>query len=695
MANQNKPLLQGNKTYEFALKMAKMGLPVFPIVPNTKRPACPWKDESTTDPDKIRMFFLGYPNCNYGIHIPENVVVIDVDIDEAKGKHGDVVINELEAKQDIEDWISDGSTFTVVTPSGGKHLFLKVPYNVGNGHLFGKGVGIDVRGSTTGMALGPGSIVDGATYSIEKDVEIKEAPNWVRERLRRIDISEKESKDSESLELDSSVAIGRAKQVLKDRDISIQGLGGNNNLYETCCLIKDLGVSEEECVRLLLTPFLDGGKSWNESCLPPFSQDELKQTAGNAYRYGQDAVGSKTPVLMDAYDDDSGIEFQDASKALEEAELSIQKGLDAIFYGGVSILDRNETREYVVDEWFIAHGFTCMLAKRSTGKTIMLTDMGLRIACDMEWHGKRIAEGYSVVYLCGEDDLGLQEHINAWVFKHGVKPENDRFAVMTSVVDLMNPAEVEKWATFLKKKFKDKKVVLIVDTFQRATAAGGQNDDKDMQAAIKNVEEMAKFLKGPALISVHPPKHDPTAVLGSSVIENSSTGIMRLTNETFGKKLEVVRIKGPGEGNYSVFDFKPIGIGLKDQFGKERTGIVPIRTGGNTDGKMMDDLEDRHSINQAWAEVVKIAIDEVNTLPSPERSNVNISFVANWVTEDPDNSKFDILREVGEKNLSTSTVTRRLKEIFGKTDYPIELKNSNYGVKMSNRTFQIVKVRES
>ena len=51
-----------------ALKLARGGWPVFPIVPNAKRPLCPHgHKEATTDPGQVEAWWTETPNANIGI----------------------------------------------------------------------------------------------------------------------------------------------------------------------------------------------------------------------------------------------------------------------------------------------------------------------------------------------------------------------------------------------------------------------------------------------------------------------------------------------------------------------------------------------------------------------------------------------------------------------------------------------------
>jgi len=87
-----------------------------------------------------------------------------------------------------EDW---PDTLTVATPSGGRHLYFAAPDGCTIGSFSGDrsplGPSIDVRGPglrTGGYLIGPGSVVDGITYTIVHDVPLLPIPRWICHRLR-------------------------------------------------------------------------------------------------------------------------------------------------------------------------------------------------------------------------------------------------------------------------------------------------------------------------------------------------------------------------------------------------------------------------------------------------------------------------------------------------------------------------------
>jgi Bifunctional DNA primase/polymerase, N-terminal len=166
-----------------ALLTALRGLPVFPLS-RTKLPAVrsPHRDEprasdcrgecgrpghgvhdATTDPDRIRALFAVAPWASgYGIacgRAPHHLVGLDLDL-----KHGADGVAALGALAEIHHFAVP-RTVTVLTPSGGRHLWLTSPGPVANsvGRL---APGIDVRGFG-GYVVGPGSRTVAGHYLLE------------------------------------------------------------------------------------------------------------------------------------------------------------------------------------------------------------------------------------------------------------------------------------------------------------------------------------------------------------------------------------------------------------------------------------------------------------------------------------------------------------------------------------------------
>ncbi|MEU0069002.1 bifunctional DNA primase/polymerase [Streptomyces sp. NPDC006332] len=166
-----------------ALSAAERGLAVFPLS-RTKLPALrsPHRDDPTalpchgecgrfghgvydaaTDPARVRELFAAAPwATGYGIAcgLPPHHLV-GVDLDTKSGTDASAALRELA----LRHLFTIPDTVVVLTPSGGRHLWLSGPPDVVVPNSAGRlAAGIDIRGAG-GYLVGPGSRTDHGEYT--------------------------------------------------------------------------------------------------------------------------------------------------------------------------------------------------------------------------------------------------------------------------------------------------------------------------------------------------------------------------------------------------------------------------------------------------------------------------------------------------------------------------------------------------
>ncbi|MFE9459731.1 bifunctional DNA primase/polymerase [Streptomyces californicus] len=169
-----------------ALAAAGRGLPVFPLSA-TKLPALrsphrgertstPCRGEcglpghgvhdATTDPAAVRALFAAAPRAaGYGIacgRAPHRLIGIDLDVDPAYGSDAAGSLRQLA----LQHLFTIPPTVTVLTPSGGRHLWLTGPADATVPNSAGRlAPGIDIRGYG-GYLVGPGSVTAHGRYRL-------------------------------------------------------------------------------------------------------------------------------------------------------------------------------------------------------------------------------------------------------------------------------------------------------------------------------------------------------------------------------------------------------------------------------------------------------------------------------------------------------------------------------------------------
>lgn len=140
-----------------ALAAAGRGHKVFPLPAGAKKPPPKdWQRIATNVPAAVEAMFRDRPHANYGVLTGEGFVVIDVD-PKRGGAH---TLRRLQQEHGELP-----PTFTVVTPSGGLHLYFATGDALANS-VDRIGPGVDVRGRG-GYVVGPGSRIGDKHYTID------------------------------------------------------------------------------------------------------------------------------------------------------------------------------------------------------------------------------------------------------------------------------------------------------------------------------------------------------------------------------------------------------------------------------------------------------------------------------------------------------------------------------------------------
>jgi hypothetical protein len=175
---------------DVALTAAARGWRVFPLAPGYKTPrrAAPdWEARATIDRDRIGRWWHTHPRDNIGIACgPSGLVVIDLDVakhDEtppepwAGAAGGAEVLAQLAHTRGHEL----AATWTVATPSGGRHLYYRAPTGPELRNTAGRvGWRIDTR-AAGGYVVAAGSIVGGRAYELVGTTDPIDLPDWLHE----------------------------------------------------------------------------------------------------------------------------------------------------------------------------------------------------------------------------------------------------------------------------------------------------------------------------------------------------------------------------------------------------------------------------------------------------------------------------------------------------------------------------------
>lgn len=182
----SKTEVDNDRIIRAAIGYAARGWRVHPLRPGTKVPALrDWPEAATTDPETIVTWWTAdFVGHNLGIVTGRTSNLWVLDIDTADGKQGQASLDALEAAHRPLK-----PTYTVRTPSGGRHLYYAWPEevpgadgslptwrNVASSVL---GPGLDIRAEGGQVAAWPSVMADGSTYKRLTRNDPVRLPKWL------------------------------------------------------------------------------------------------------------------------------------------------------------------------------------------------------------------------------------------------------------------------------------------------------------------------------------------------------------------------------------------------------------------------------------------------------------------------------------------------------------------------------------
>lgn len=250
-----------------ALEYAARGWAVFPLVERDKVPKVAGGFKvATTDAEQIRAMWERFPQCNVGIatgSMSGGLVVIDLDVDDERGKDGNAVLRAWEREHgELPE------TVCAVTGGGGEHLVFRssepVRCAVGEGEF----EGVDVRADGGYIVAPPSVHPSGRRYEWEvapDDVPVAQADGNVLALAKAVRLSQSGGRDGE-----------RVKKVNVNK--KVEKGGRNNALFKALCSARSAGFED-----MAMEAF---AKTYNEmNLVPPLSAEEVGKTLESVLRY--------------------------------------------------------------------------------------------------------------------------------------------------------------------------------------------------------------------------------------------------------------------------------------------------------------------------------------------------------------------------------------------------------------------------
>lgn len=447
---------------DHALAWAGRGFPVFPLPRGRKHPPPDgWQGLATTDPETIRRVWGTKP---YNIGVLATDIIVDIDDKGSKTGSADW---ELLSYPD--------NTLTVGTPSGGRHLYYKSDGASGQGDLTKS---INIRAAGLGYVVGPGSVVDGKTYTILRDVPLLQAPESLVERCQRAEPADR----AVATELDTDAALERATAFLEARRPAVEGEGGDLWTLTTANCVIDFGISADMCHDLML--------DWNDRCSPPWEIDgpgSLRTKVDSAWKSRLLPPGSASPEA----------EFSGVS--IPPPQLKARTRPKFLWIGDKSL---DLSQQWLMYNRFPRVGTAAIVGPSNSGKTFLALDLGAALGSAKEWLGKTSDEKVGTIILTAEGIGGLPARMAGY---------DDEGPVVATTVKLIkdNPKQVTELLEEANGLIREKGVrlgLIVLDTLTASGLLENENDNSEIGRALNYLEQMAMAFECLVMVTHHPPK---------------------------------------------------------------------------------------------------------------------------------------------------------------------------------------------
>jgi hypothetical protein len=279
---------------ERAVALAELGLRVHPIAAGGKKPPT-WTgfpERATCDPAEIRAAWSRgerVESFNPAVATGKGLLVIDIDVkdfpEEDRPAKLQAIYSDLVKKYELP------TTWAVKTPSGGRHLYLRMsPGLTFTGSVKRLAPTVDVR-AWGNYVLAPGAEIQEGAYSWTRNsnpetMEMAEAPQKLIDACMATGGAGKAGRRHSAVigELDRPDNIDRARGYLTGEAPILYPGGRDEGLYRAAARVLDFGVSEATALELM--------EDYNESKVePPVPFEDLAEKVENAWKHRRYPVG--------------------------------------------------------------------------------------------------------------------------------------------------------------------------------------------------------------------------------------------------------------------------------------------------------------------------------------------------------------------------------------------------------------------
>src|SRR5258706_433837 len=452
---------------------------LFPVAPNSKGPGLggDWRLHGSNDPEQIE----AWRDAGYDLAVDceaSGLLVVDLDGEEGLS---------TAAGMDLPP------TYTMRTPRGGKHLYYA---GAGPSSVQKLGPKGDAR------SIGGYVVWEGPGYEPIDERAVAVLSDWVVPALQM----RKDRKASQGVDLDLPQNVNRALAYLSIIKPVVEGAGADGRTFEVAAALRDLGISEERSITLMLEHY---------DCQPQDERFEafIERKVSNAWSYGQNEEGAQ------AFDFDPKTRF---SGVAPSAQGPIEADDDPFRPWKPSELLLRPPPEFYFPGIIPKESVGALIAPSDSGKSFFALHCGLTLATGIEGMGRTAGPPRNVLYIPMEGSRDISHNrLPAWQQKHGVSQELlDNFRIVENFPDVLDGDRVAK----LIQRQRDAGLsvdMLMVDTYGRAMGEADLDENKaaEVRRFVRQMERIKRLMGCTARLVHHTAKDKANTSAGSYALQ--------------------------------------------------------------------------------------------------------------------------------------------------------------------------------
>jgi hypothetical protein len=304
--------------------------------------------------------------------------------------------------------------------------------------------------------------------------------------------------------------------------------GGSNGLGRNDALTKFLGhllhnkfnptEAREMCI------------AWNQSNIPPMSDDEVERTINSILNKHQ----SESPQIK------------------EEKRYQLLS---------VSDIQKLPKIDWLVKDTLPAQGLACIYGPSGSSKSFLALDLSLSIACKSEWFGLKV-KCVPVIYIVLEGLQGFIKRVDAWITQNKIRPK--KFFLIRDDINLFNFADVSDLVASLQEaNFVNG--LIVIDTLNQASPGVDENSVKEISQVLNHLKFIQRETNSLTLIVHHSGKDVNRGLRGSSSIRAALDTSIEVSSESYTQKeWRIEKSKDSADGQIYKYSLKEITVGQDD-----------------------------------------------------------------------------------------------------------------------------------